>query len=100
DRDGKLLHLAAEDLDISYRISNFYRKIYIVLEAEFGLMPGSYLDIKAVMDDLTNKRESKQPLEYPTCGSVFKRPPGHFAGKLIQDIQLQGVEIGGAQVSL
>lgn len=100
DIEGNLLHLAAEDLEMSYRNSNIYRKQYIVLEAEFGLMPGSYLDIKAVMDDLTNKRESKQPLEYPTCGSVFKRPPGHFAGKLIQDNQLQGVEIGGAQVSL
>lgn len=52
------------------------------------------------MDDLTYKRESKQPLEYPSCGSVFKRPPGHFAGKLIQDSDLQGKQIGGAQVSL
>lgn len=52
------------------------------------------------MDDLTFKRESKQPLEYPSCGSVFKRPPGYFAGKLIQDSGLQGTQIGGAQVSL
>ena len=51
------------------------------------------------MDDLTYRRESKQPLEYPTCGSVFKRPPGYFAGKLIQDSHLQGVQIGGAEVS-
>ena len=51
------------------------------------------------MDELTFQRESKQPLEFPSCGSVFKRPPGHFAGKLIQDSGLQGKQIGGAQVS-
>ena len=51
------------------------------------------------MDDLTFKRESKQPLEYPSCGSVFKRPPGYFAGKLIQDSELQGKGVGGAEVS-
>src|SRR5699024_928437 len=56
-------------------------------------------DIKAVMDDLTEKRESKQPLEYPSCGSVFQRPPGNFAGKLIQDAGLQGYRIGGVEVS-
>src|SRR5699024_4969585 len=52
------------------------------------------------MDDLKFKRESKQPLEYPSCGSVIKRPPGYFAGKLIQDSGLQGKQVGGAQVSL
>lgn len=52
------------------------------------------------MDELTEMRESKQPLEYPSCGSVFKRPPGHFAGKLIQEAGLQGYQIGGAQVSM
>src|SRR5699024_9701851 len=64
------------------------------------LKEGDQEAIKAVMDDLTDKRESKQPLEYPSCGSVFKRPPGYFAGKLIQDSGLQGKQIGGAQVSL
>src|SRR5699024_4062563 len=72
----------------------------IVLEATFQLEKGDFEEIKAVMDDLTFKRESKQPLEYPSCGSVFKRPPGHYAGKLIQDSGLQGKQIGGAQVSL
>src|SRR5699024_5606467 len=78
---------------------NIPEKGYIVLEAEFELEAGKVEDIKAVMDDLTFKRESKQPLEYPTCGSVFKRPPGYFAGKLIQDSHLQGGQIGGAEVS-
>lgn len=100
DKVGNVLTLTAEELDLSYRTSNIPNKGYIVLEAEFSLVPGEFADIKAIMDDLTNKRESKQPLEYPTCGSVFKRPPGYFAGKLIQDSGLQGKQIGGAQVSL
>ncbi|WP_407272676.1 UDP-N-acetylmuramate dehydrogenase [Radiobacillus sp. PE A8.2] len=99
DREGNLLTLAAEDLDLDYRTSNIPDKGYIVLEARFDLKPASYDSIKAVMDDLTYKRESKQPLEYPSCGSVFKRPPGYFAGKLIQDSELQGKGIGGAEVS-
>lgn len=100
DRDGELKVMEAKDLDLSYRTSNIPTNGYIVLEAEFGLEVGDFKQIKAVMDDLTYKRESKQPLEYPTCGSVFKRPPGYFAGKLIQDSGLQGIQIGGAQVSL
>ncbi|HLQ72145.1 MAG TPA: UDP-N-acetylmuramate dehydrogenase [Bacillota bacterium] len=100
DRNGELLELGAEDLDLEYRSSNIPANGYIVLEATFALKKGNYQEIKAVMDDLTYKRESKQPLEYPSCGSVFKRPPGYFAGKLIQDSQLQGKQIGGAQVSL
>lgn len=100
DREGSLLTLAAEDLDLEYRSSNIPDKGYIVLEATFSMKKGAYVDIKAIMDDLTFKRESKQPLEYPSCGSVFKRPPGYFAGKLIQDSDLQGKQIGGAQVSL
>lgn len=97
---GELKTVEASELELAYRKSNISKNGYIVLEAEFGLIKGDHQAIKAVMDDLTFKRESKQPLEYPTCGSVFKRPPGHFAGKLIQDSNLQGVEIGGAQVSL
>ncbi|WP_414672141.1 UDP-N-acetylmuramate dehydrogenase [Lentibacillus sp.] len=100
DATGNLLHLSADDLDLEYRSSNIPDKGYIVLEARFSMEEGEYSDIKAVMDDLTFKRESKQPLEYPSCGSVFKRPPGYFAGKLIQDSELQGKQIGGAQVSL
>ncbi|MEI3613052.1 UDP-N-acetylmuramate dehydrogenase [Pseudogracilibacillus sp. SO30301A] len=100
DKEGNLRTIQAEELDLAYRTSNIPKNGYIVLEAEFALEKGNYEEIKAVMDDLTFKRESKQPLEYPTCGSVFKRPPGYFAGKLIQDSGLQGKQIGGAQVSL
>lgn len=99
DREGNLKELQAEELDLSYRTSNIPDHGYIVLEATFSLEKGNYEEIKAVMDDLTYKRESKQPLEYPSCGSVFKRPPGYYAGKLIQDSNLQGKQIGGAQVS-
>src|SRR5699024_2174874 len=87
------------ELDMTYRTSNIQVNGDIVLEARFALTPGKHQEIKAIMDDLTYRRESKQPLEYPTCGSVFKRPPGYFAGKLIQDSKLQGVQIGGAEVS-
>ncbi len=99
DRDGNLLTLSADELDLSYRTSNIPDKGYIVMEARFDLKEGDAKEIKAVMDDLTFKRESKQPLEYPSCGSVFKRPPGYFAGKLIQDSDLQGKGVGGAEVS-
>ncbi len=99
-KDGEMIDLPASELDLHYRTSNIPANEYIVLEATFGLKEGDQEAIKAVMDDLTHKRESKQPLEYPSCGSVFKRPPGYFAGKLIQDSGLQGKQIGGAQVSL
>src|SRR5699024_3189465 len=99
-KEVELKTLTADDLDLEYRRSNISDNGYIVLEATFGLKHGDYEAIKDVMDDLTYKRESKQPLEYPSCGSVFKRPPGYFAGKLIQDSGLQGKQVGGAQVSL
>lgn len=99
DPSGELLTLSAEELELTYRSSNIPDKGYIVLEATFALEKGNYEEIKAVMVDLTFKRESKQPLEYPSCGSVFKRPPGYYAGKLIQDSGLQGTRIGGAEVS-
>ncbi|EPE61454.1 UDP-N-acetylenolpyruvoylglucosamine reductase [Exiguobacterium sp. S17] len=98
--DGELLTLSKDELDLDYRTSRVSKEGLIVLEATFELDPLGYEAIKDVMDDLTHKRESKQPLEYPSCGSVFKRPPGYFAGKLIQDCGLQGKRIGGAEVSL
>jgi len=100
NRSGELITLSADELDLEYRSSNIPDNGYIVLEATFSLKEGNYEEIKAIMDDLTFKRESKQPLEYPSCGSVFKRPPGYFAGKLIQDSDLQGKQNGGAEVSM
>ncbi|MFD2656666.1 UDP-N-acetylmuramate dehydrogenase [Gracilibacillus thailandensis] len=99
DSAGDVHRFSADAFDLAYRTSNIAEKGYIVLEATFSLEIGDYHEIKAVMDDLTYKRESKQPLEYPSCGSVFKRPPGYFAGKLIQDSELQGKGVGGAEVS-
>lgn len=98
--EGELVLLAKEELALGYRQSNIRSNRYIVLEATFLLALGEYGKIKAKMDELTLLRESKQPLEYPSCGSVFKRPPGHYAGQLIQQSGLQGTRIGGAEVSL
>ncbi|MCS4486407.1 UDP-N-acetylmuramate dehydrogenase [Staphylococcus sp. GRT3] len=96
---GDMLQLTHNELALDYRNSVIQSEHYVVLEAAFTLTPGNKEDIQTVMDDLTERRESKQPLEYPSCGSVFRRPPGHFAGKLIQDAELQGHRIGGVEVS-
>lgn len=96
---GDLIKLTKEELELDYRNSIVQKKHLVVLEAAFTLTPGHLNEIQAKMDDLTERRESKQPLEYPSCGSVFQRPPGHFAGKLIQDSNLQGHRIGGVEVS-
>jgi len=98
-KEGELITLSKDDFDFGYRKSIFANNHYIILEATFELENGVYEEIKEKMDDLTYKRESKQPLEYPSCGSVFKRPPNNFAGKLIQDSELQGTRIGGVEVS-
>ena len=88
-----------EDLQLSYRHSRIMEEGGIILSARFRLMRGNYDDIKAVMTDLNNKRADKQPLNYPSAGSTFKRPEGYFAGKLIQDAGLMGYRVGGAEVS-
>jgi len=98
-KEGELIRLEKEELHLSYRHSIISEKQYIVLEATFALKVGDSKQINEKMNELTFLRESKQPLEYPSCGSVFKRPPGLFAGKLIQDSGLQGAKIGGVQVS-
>lgn len=97
--DGELKTLLNHELELEYRSTIISKEKFLVLEATFSLQPGDTKEIKAKMDELTFLRESKQPLEYPSCGSVFKRPPGLFAGKLIQDSGLQGKTIGGVQVS-
>ena len=86
-------------MELGYRTSIISKKGYITLEAEIELTPGKQEEIKAVMDDLRTRRTTKQPLEYPSAGSTFKRPEGYFAGKLIQDSGLAGYQVGGAQVS-
>lgn len=97
--DGEFVTLAKEKLELGYRTSVIAKKGYIVVEAEIRLKKGNPAEIKAYMDELREKRVSKQPLEYPSAGSTFKRPEGYFAGKLIQDADLRGFQVGGAQVS-
>ncbi|APO45756.1 UDP-N-acetylenolpyruvoylglucosamine reductase [Paenibacillus xylanexedens] len=99
-KDGAVLEIPREEMKFGYRNSLFKMDHYIILEAEFGLKKGNKEDIASKMKELTFLRESKQPLEFPSCGSVFKRPEGHFAGKLIQDCNLQGTRIGGAEISM
>ena len=97
--EGEVKTLPAEEQALGYRTSCVQKNGYIVLEAVLQLQPGNADDIRAVMDDLASKRREKQPLEYPSAGSTFKRPEGHFAGRLIQDAGLRGFRVGGAQVS-
>ena len=96
---GEVKTLAKEELELGYRTSVIAKKGYIVLEAVLELQKGEKEKIQAVMDDLKERRVTKQPLEYPSAGSTFKRPEGYFAGKLIQDAGLRGFQVGGAQVS-
>ena len=98
-KEGKILNLANEELELGYRTSVIAKKDYVVLEAVVGLQPGDKDAIKTRMNELREQRISKQPLEYPSAGSTFKRPEGYFAGKLIQDAGLKGFAVGGAQVS-
>ncbi len=97
--EGEILTLKREELEMGYRTSLIARKGYLVLEAVLRLTRGDQEQIKEKMADLRQRRISKQPLEYPSAGSTFKRPQGYFAGKLIMDAGLRGFQIGGAQVS-
>lgn len=98
-KSGELLTLTKDELQLGYRTSIIQTEGYYVMSALFSLEIGVQAEIDEKVADLTHQRESKQPLEYPSAGSVFKRPPGHFAGKLIQDSGLQGKGFGGAEVS-
>lgn len=99
DGDGQVRVLTNKELELGYRTSVVARNGYIVLEAVVDLKNGNKEEIQSLMDELRNKRVSKQPLEYPSAGSTFKRPEGFFAGKLIDDAGLRGYQVGGAQVS-
>ncbi len=96
---GEFRILKEDELELGYRTSVVARKGYIVLEAVIRLKKGDEEEIRRQMEDLRDRRISKQPLEYPSAGSTFKRPEGYFAGKLIQDAGLRGYTFGGAQVS-
>lgn len=97
--DGTVKRLTNEELDFGYRHSSVQDNHGVVLDATFSLQPGDHDEIAAKMDELNARRAAKQPLDLPSCGSVFKRPTGYFAGKLIHDAGLQGYTAGGAQVS-
>lgn len=98
-KDLEVKTILAEDLQLSYRHSVLPEKDYILLNATLRLKKGNLDEIKNRMKELGEQRREKQPLQFPSAGSTFKRPEGYFAGKLIQDADLKGKSIGGAQVS-
>ncbi|MGE7768284.1 UDP-N-acetylmuramate dehydrogenase [Peribacillus sp. NPDC096540] len=97
---GDILNLSDSDFQFGYRTSVFEKEKYKILEATFILEKSDPLLIREKMDTFRFLRKQKQPLEFPSCGSVFKRPPNQFAGKLISESGLQGMRIGGAEVSM
>ena len=98
-REGEILTIPADKLEMGYRTSIIKTAGYLVLEAVISLKKGDEEKIRAVMKELSERRTEKQPLDYPSAGSTFKRPEGYFAGKLIMDSGLRGYRAGGAQVS-
>lgn len=99
DAEGKIFAIPAEKLELGYRTSVIKKAGYIVLEAKIRLKEGDQEVIRERMKELTIQRTTKQPLEYPSAGSTFKRPEGYFAGKLVMDSGLRGYQVGGARVS-
>ena len=99
DQKGNIFEIPAEELQMGYRTSIIKTAGYIVLNAVLSLKEGNPEEIKKLTRELSEQRISKQPLEYPSAGSTFKRPEGYFAGKLIMDSGLRGYQVGGAQVS-
>ena len=98
-RTGEVETVPAADCGFSYRRSAFSGGTRLILRAEFSLSQGDPEEIRAKMEDLARRRKEKQPLEYPSAGSMFKRPAGHFAAALIEQCGLKGLTVGGAQVS-
>lgn len=99
DENGAQLELDRDALDLGYRHSCIPEKKYIVTKVVLELVPHDEVEIRSEMKELNEKRAEKQPLQYPSAGSTFKRPEGYFAGKLIMDAGLRGYQVGGAQVS-
>ena len=99
DSNGNLMERTCEEMDFSYRHSAIEGTDYVVIGATLRLQPGDVTAITQRMEELATARREKQPLEYPSAGSTFKRPEGYFAGKLIMDAGLAGYQVGGAQVS-
>ena len=94
DMEGNVFSLPVEEMELGYRTSIFSKRGYIVLGAEIVLQPGNPQEIRDKMEDLKERRVTKQPLEYGSAGSTFKRPEGYFAGKLIQEAGLRGFRVG------
>ena len=99
DEDGTVKTIPCSECGFGYRKSAFSKGNKIIISAKITLKKGNKDEISATMRDLNNKRKEKQPLEYPSAGSTFKRPQGHFAGSLIEQAGLKGYTVGGAQVS-
>ncbi len=99
DNDGNIVTLSVDELDLSYRNSVFMTNGYTILSAVFKLKKGNHDDIKMRMDELMQKRVDKQPLEFASAGSTFKRPEGSFASLLIDECGLKGYAVGDAEVS-
>ena len=99
DKEGHILILEKDDLELGYRSSVIQKEGYIVVEAEFAFASGVVEEIEKKMADLNRQRVEKQPLNYPSAGSTFKRPEGYFAGKLIMDAGLAGYRVGDVMVS-
>lgn len=99
DENCEIREMNAQDMQLSYRHSFFSGKKCVILSVTMELKKGDKAEIKAKMDDLMGRRKDKQPLEFPSCGSTFKRPEGYFAAALIEECGLKGYTVGGAQVS-
>lgn len=99
NQDGEEMELDCDTMEFGYRTSVIRNRPFVVTKATLRLTKGEKAAVCAKMDDFAARRKAKQPLEYPSAGSTFKRPEGHFAGKLIMDSGLRGYRIGGAQVS-
>ena len=98
-REGELLTLSKEEMNFGYRTSVVKEKGYVVISAVLQLRKGDREEIRKVMDELKERRVTKQPLDMPSAGSTFKRPEGNFAAKLIEDAGLKGFSVGGAMIS-